>query len=97
MLLNPDDYSYLGGMIELEKMNLSVPGDVSAAAYDGIPMAGVLRPRLATWHQDAVQIGRLSARKLVEKIEHSQTCVNEEIPVSGWLIEGTSVADITGT
>jgi len=95
-ILYPDDYSYLGGMIELEKMNLSVPDDVSAAGYDGIPMAEVLRPRLATWRQNAGEIGRLSARKLVEKIEHSQTCVDEEIPVSGRLVEGTSVADLTG-
>lgn len=94
-ILFPDDYSYLGGMMELEQMDLSVPEDVSVAGYDGIPLSEILRPRLTTWKQDAAQMGRLSARKLVEKIEHSQACMNEEIPVSGWLMEGASVADLT--
>ena len=44
--------------------------------------------------QDAEQIGRLSVRKLVEKIEHSRTCVDEEIPVTGELLEGSSVSQI---
>ena len=93
-ILYPDDYSFLGGMIELNKMGLSVPEDVSVAAYDGIPMSQVLRPKLTTYQQDAEQIGRLSVRKLVEKIEHSRTCVDEEIPVTGKLLEGSSVARI---
>ncbi len=93
-ILYPDDYSYLGGMVELERMGLSIPEDVSVAGYDGVPLSDVLRPRLTTWHQDAEQIGKRSARKLIEKIEHSSTCIDEEIPVSGWLMEGTSVADL---
>ncbi len=93
-ILYPDDYSYLGGMTELSRMGLSVPEDVSVAAYDGIPMSQVLRPKLTTYRQDAEQIGRLSVRKLVEKIEHSRTCVDEEIPVTGELLEGSSVSQI---
>lgn len=94
-ILYPDDYSYLGGMSELERMKISVPQDVSVVGYDGIPLSEILRPRLTTWKQDADQIGRCSARKLVEKVEHKQTCADEEIPVSGWLAEGESVADLT--
>ncbi len=93
-ILYPDDYSYLGGMIELNKMGLSVPKDVSVAAYDGIPMSQVLRPKLTTYRQNAEQIGQLSVKKLVEKIEHSRTCVDEEIPVTGELLEGSSVSQI---
>ena len=69
-------------------------GRIRVAAYDGIPMSQVLRPRLTTYQQDADQIGRLSVRKLVEKIEHSRTCVDEEIPVTGKLMEGSSVAKL---
>ncbi len=93
-IIFPDDYSYLGGMIELEKMHLSVPEDVSVAGYDGIPMSQILRPSLATYHQDAEQIGRISIRKLIETIEHRQTCIPEEIHVSGNVLEGTIVAHI---
>ncbi|MBR2561755.1 MAG: LacI family DNA-binding transcriptional regulator [Eubacterium sp.] len=91
-ILYPDDFSYLGGMSELEKMHLSVPQDISVAAYDGIPTGQVLRPKLTTYRQNAEEIGRRSVRKLLETIEHRRTCVPEEIPVSGGLLEGSSVA-----
>ena len=81
-------------MTELEKMELSVPKDVSTAGYDGIPISQFIRPRLTTYHQDAAQIGRVSAGKLVETIENKKTCIPEEISVSGHILEGTSVAEI---
>lgn len=90
-IMYPDDFSYLGGMIELEKMGLRIPEDISVAGYDGIQLAGTIRPRLTTYYQDADMIGRLAARKLVETIEHRRTCAAETIQVSGKLLEGTSV------
>jgi DNA-binding LacI/PurR family transcriptional regulator len=93
-IMYPDDYSYLGGMVELERMNLSVPEDISVAGYDGISLSQVLRPKLTTWYQDAESIGRMSARKLIEKIENRKTCIAEEIKVSGKLLEGCSVKRI---
>lgn len=94
VIMYPDDFSYIGGMTELEKMGLSVPKDVSTAGYDGIPISQFIRPRLTTYHQDAAQIGRVSAAKLVETIENKKTCIPEEISVSGHILEGTSVAEI---
>ena len=91
-ILYPDDFSFLGGMSELEKMGLSIPKDVSVAGYDGVPMGQVLRPRLTTYRQNAEEIGKASVRKLIETIEHRETCVPEEIHVSGGVLEGTSIA-----
>ena len=48
-------------------------------------------PPLTTWHQDAEGIGRESVRKLIEAIEHRDTCAAEQIMVSGELIYGYSV------
>ena len=93
-ILYPDDFSYLGGMAELEKMNLSIPEDVSVAAYDGINMSQVLRPKLTTYYQDAAEIGKASARKLVETIENRKSCVAQQIKVSGKLLKGCSVKQI---
>ena len=93
-ILYPDDYSYLGGMNELEKMGLSVPQDISVAAYDGIPMSQILHPKLTTYRQNAEEIGRLSVRKLIETIEQNRTCAAEELSVSGELLEGASVSHI---
>ena len=94
VIMYPDDYSYLGGLSQLEKMNLSVPEDVSVVGYDGINLSQVLRPRLTTYYQDAEMIGKQSMRKLVESIENKKTCIVEQIMVSGRLLEGRSVKQL---
>lgn len=94
-IMYPDDYAYIGGMTELEKMNISVPDEVSVTGYDGINLSQVLRPRLTTYAQDSDLIGRLSARKLVEEIEDRKNSVPETIMVSGKLLQGRSVKPLT--
>ena len=55
-IMYPDDFSYIGGMNALEKLGLSIPGDVSVAGYDGVYLSQVLRPRLTTYKQNALII-----------------------------------------
>lgn len=93
-IVYPDDVAYIGGSVQLEKMNLSVPQDVSAVGYDGVNLSQIIRPRLTTYYQDAEAIGRESARKLVETIENKKAAVAEEIKVSGRLLEGGTVRQI---
>ena len=94
-ILYPDDFSYIGGSIECERMGISIPGDLSVVGYDGIHLSQVIRPKLTTWYQDAVRIGEVSGRKLVESIEHKKSCVAEELLVEGKLLEGQTVKDIS--
>ena len=90
-ILYPDDYAYIGGMNELEKMGIRIPDDISVVGYDGINLSQVIRPRLTTYRQDTDSIGRESARKLIEIIEQGKSAVAEQIMVSGQLVEGKSV------
>ena len=91
-IMYPDDFSYLGGIAEIRNRGLSVPEDVSAAGYDGINLASVIQPALATWRQNAEEIGRRSVQKLVETIEHRKTSEAEQISVAGELLQGYSVS-----
>lgn len=93
-IMYPDDYSYLGGLGVFEKMDISVPEDISVVGYDGINLSQVLRPRLTTYLQDTDAIGRKSARKLVESMEKKKTSIPEEILVTGKLLEGKSVKQL---
>ena len=86
-IMYPDDFSYIGGMNQLERMGLSIPDDVSVTGYDGITLSEVLRPKLTTYYQDAEAIGRESARRLVDVIENPKTSIPEKIMVTGRLIE----------
>ena len=93
-IMYPDDFAYIGGMNELEKMNIKIPEDISVVGYDGINLSQVIRPRLTTYSQDAEMIGSESGRKLVEMIEQGRGAVAEQILVSGRLIKGNSVKEL---
>jgi LacI family transcriptional regulator len=67
-IMYPDDFSLIGGRNEIEKLGLTIPGDISVAGYDGINLSQVLRPRLTTWKQDTDTIGREAASRLIDSI-----------------------------
>ena len=93
-ILYPDDFSFIGGMNELERQGISIPEDMSVAGYDGILLSQVLRPRLTTYRQDAEAMGREAAARLVEAIEQPKTCLPQQIMISGQLLCGDTVKDI---
>lgn len=93
-VLYPDDYAYIGGRTALEKMGLSVPGDVSVVGYDGNRLSQALRPQLTTWYQDAVMMGKLAADKLIQTIESKDRCKPERLFVRGLLLTGGTVRHI---
>lgn len=90
-IMYPDDFSFIGGMNEIEKFGLSVPEDISVTGYDGIYLSQVLRPRLTTWRQDTEALGREAAAKLIEAIVAPKTFIPQQIIVPGQLLEGGSV------
>lgn len=90
-ILYPDDFSFIGGMNEIEKTGLSIPQDISVAGYDGIYLSQVLRPRLTTLHQDTTVLGQQAAAALVEEIERPKFSFPRQIMVEGKLLEGGSV------
>ena len=93
-ILYPDDISYIGGMNQIEKMGLSIPGDVSAAGYDGTDVSQMLRPRLTTMKQDAVRMGELAAEELARAVEEGRTYIPGRIVVPGMLLTGSTVKDL---
>ena len=68
-IMYPDDFSYLGGVAEIRNRGLSVPEDISVTGYDGINLASVVQPALATWRQNAEEIGRLDGALAVSPQE----------------------------
>ena len=93
-ILYPDDFSFIGGMNELEKQGVSIPKDMSVAGYDGILLSQVLRPRLTTYRQDAEAMGREAARQLLEIIERPKEWIPQQIMIPGRLLEGDTIRDI---
>ena len=95
-ILYPDDMAYLGGLAELESQGLSVPEDMSCFGYDGIHLASVLRPQLATYRQDAERMGREAADQLISAIERPKIYLPQTIRVTGTIQPGATVKKRTG-
>lgn len=87
----PDDFSFIGGRNEIERMGLSIPDDISVVGYDGILLSQVLRPKLTTYKQNAVKLGELAAEKLVEQIENPKTFIPKQHVVNGEILIGGTV------
>ena len=93
-IMFPDDFSFIGGMNEIEKFGLSIPEDISAVGYDGILLSQVLRPKLTTYKQNAEELGRLAAEKLIEEIENPKSFIPQQYVVNGEMLIGGSVKKI---
>ncbi|MBR5094517.1 MAG: LacI family DNA-binding transcriptional regulator [Oscillospiraceae bacterium] len=91
----PDDFSFIGGFNAILEAGLRIPEDISAVGYDGIGLSQVISPRLTTWRQSTTGLGREAAARLIELIEHPKTTLIDRQIVSGRLLEGGSVADLT--
>ena len=88
----PDDYSFIGGMNAIAEKGLKIPEDIAAVGYDGIPLSQMMHPKLTTYRQDTVTLGKVAAAKLIELIEHPKTTILDRVVVSGELVRGGSVA-----
>lgn len=94
-ILYPDDISYLGGLTEAERQGVSIPEDISCFGYDGIRLASLLRPTLATYRQNAEEMGRLAAKELVSAIEEPKYYVPQIFTVKGSVQPGGTVKDLS--
>ena len=93
-IIYPDDISYIGGMNQIEKMGLTIPDDISVAGYDGSFVSQMLRPKLTTLKQDAVQMGELAAEELAKAVEEGRTYIPGRIVVPGTVLPGDTVKNI---
>ncbi len=93
-ILYPDDISYIGGMNEIEKQGLSIPGDICAAGYDGIHISQLLRPRLTTLRQDAELMGTTAAEELARAVEEGKLYIPGRIMIPGSLLPGDTVTQV---
>ena len=93
-IIFPDDFSVIGGVRAISNAGLKVPEDVSVMGYDGVFVSQVMSPKITTYRQNAKQIGRTAASKLIELIDHPNTTILDRIIVEGELIEGESVKQL---
>ena len=93
-IMYPDDFSFIGGMNEIENQGLTIPDDLSVTGYDGIFLSQVLRPRLTTYKQNTDGLGKEAAKHLVDAIVNKKTYIPKQIWIEGELMVGDSISKI---
>ena len=93
-IMYPDDFSFIGGMNEIEKQGLRIPEDISVTGYDGIYLSQVLRPRLSTLKQNTEALGKEAAVNLVDAIVNKKTYIPKQIWIEGELLIGNSIKKV---
>lgn len=72
-----NDISALGAIWAFREAGLRVPEDISVVGFDDIPAAAYANPGLTTVRQPLVQMGRIAAETLVQRIEGNARYVPE--------------------
>jgi len=76
-VLARNDSAAIGVMRAAHKLGINVPGDLSVAGFDNIPLAAFWTPALTTVAQPIREQGQMAARILLDKIEGRSTEVGE--------------------
>lgn len=98
-ILFPDDFSFIGGHNSFLEAGFTIPmpgvgtKTISAMGYDGINLARMMH--LTTYTQNALEIGKTAAEHLIRRIEQPKEFHPEQILISGRLLEGNTVEDMT--
>lgn len=93
-IMYPDDYTCIGGINAIRDMGLSIPDDISVTGYDGVPIAKMISPKITTYQQNMIEIGKTAADKVIEMIERPRTAIKNNTVIDGTLYEGSSVGTI---
>lgn len=94
-IIYPDDYSALGGIREINIRKLKIGKDISIAGYDGIMLTSLMIPPLTTYEQDGETIGKKMAETLIENIEKGSDYTPQKFLITGRLLKGGSIAQIS--
>lgn len=64
------DYGALGAMLYAREKRIDIPGAVAITGYANEPFGEIIDPPLTSVDQHGIEMGRQSARMLIEEIEH---------------------------
>lgn len=87
----PDDNCAVWGMKTIRARGLKVGRDVSVVGYDGIRLAELIEPSLATWKQDHEMIARRTVEILRNNIEDPGAKTTLQVKVNGCFQAGESL------
>lgn len=87
-----NDVNAVGAISALEEAGLRVPADVSVVGYDNTSLAGLRHVWLTTVDQPRVEMGRLAAQALVQRIRGERSEPVRHLLHPSLVVRGTTAA-----
>lgn len=76
-----NDITAIGALKAIKEIGMRVPEDISVISIDDIDMAQYVSPMLTTIHIPLDELGRMTAKTLIDRIEHGHSLpIKIEIP-----------------
>lgn len=86
-----NDLTAVGCILELQKNNIRVPGDVAIVGFNNDPVSTIIKPQLTTVDYPGKEAGMLAARSLIEHLNGEQKLnYSEKVVLNANLIERDS-------
>ncbi len=73
-----NDYTAIGAIQTIKKMNLNVPKDVAVAGFSNYPVATIIEPSLTTIDDRAFDMGKAAIKLLIRQIEERNAFIDSE-------------------
>lgn len=72
-IFSASDYSALGALLTLKNANIKVPEEIGICGFANEPFTELTEPGITTMEQYSEELGRSSARMLIERLENGMT------------------------
>jgi LacI family transcriptional regulator len=86
----------VGAIIGLNEQGVRIPDEMSIIGFDNPDFARACHPKLTIVNQPVGQIGRAAAEMMLRKLESEEHICGEWVTFDTQILEGRSVADLTG-
>ena len=91
-LVVANDIAAVGAIAAIEESGLRVPEDISVIGYDGIRLGGLRSVNLTSVAQPLAELGRLAAKRIIERIEKPNSKSQQIRVTSELVVRGTTRA-----
>ncbi|OAA31947.1 alanine racemase [Kosmotoga arenicorallina S304] len=89
-----NDWTAIGAINALKEEGIRVPDDVSVIGFDDAPFAQYISPRLTTILQPRVEMGKVAAQMLIERITEKHQRLPRNVILPTKIVERESVKNI---